>query len=282
MSMPHVFPKNIAHRGARSLAPENTLAAARKALQAGADMWELDVTITADGELIVLHDSTLDRTTNADSVFPDRSPWKAHTFLLKEIRELDAGSWFVTQDPFGQIASGAVSDADQQSYVGEKVPTLEEALLFTRDNDWQVNIEIKNLGKAPGSEIIVERVVYLIRKLDTAEQVLLSSFNHDYLVRSKQYAPHIRTAALVAMPAIFAARNLTQIGAQAYHPRKGAISSYRIKALQERGFAVNVWTVNEERDLSRYIEYGVNGLITDFPQRLHDMRLHNMRGDTGV
>ena len=271
MSMPH-FPLNIAHRGARSLAPENTIAAARQAVQNGADMWELDVTITADGELIVLHDDTLNRTTNVAAVFPDRSPWNAHTFLFDEIRELDAGSWFVAQDPFGQIASGAVSKEDCESYSGEKIPTLEEALLFTREHDWQVNIEIKDTGNAPGSGIIVERVLYLIRKLDMAERVMISSFKHSYLIRSKQMSPYIKTAALVALPTMFAARKLTQMHAEAYHPRHGAISSYRIKALQDRGFAVNVWTVNEERDLARYIAWGVDGLITDFPQRLQAMK----------
>jgi glycerophosphoryl diester phosphodiesterase len=271
MSLPRVLPKNIAHRGARSLAPENTIAAAQKAVQAGADMWELDVTITADGELIVLHDDTLNRTTNVAEVFPDRAPWKAHTFLLDEIRELDAGSWFVAQDPFGQIAAEAVSEADQQAYAGEKIPTLEEALLFTREHNWQVNVEIKDLDHTPGSAVIVERVVYLVRKLNMAEQVLISSFNHRYLVRSKQAAPQIRTAALVVMPTLFAARHLRHIEAQAYHPRLGAISPYRIQALRKRGFEVNVWTVNEERDLRRLMEYGVNGLITDYPQRLREL-----------
>jgi len=271
MSLPQ-FPMNIAHRGARSLAPENTLAAARQALAAGADMWELDVTLTADGELIVLHDDTLNRTTNVDALYPLRAPWKAHTFLLNEIRELDAGSWFVRQDPFGQIASGAVTREVCDSYRGEKIPTLEEALLFTRDNDWRVNIEIKDLGKAPGNRIIVERVLYLVRKLEMAEQVLISSFNENYLIRSKQMSPHVETAALVAMPAVLAARKLKYLHAKAYHPRKGAISPLRIRSLQQQGFAVNVWTVNEGSDLKRYIEWGVDGLITDFPQRLQAMK----------
>ncbi len=271
MSMPR-FPQNIAHRGARSLAPENTIAAARRAVEAGADMWELDVTLTADGELIVLHDDTLNRTTNAAAVFPDRSPWKADTFLLDEIRALDAGSWFVDQDPFGQIAAEVVSEEDCDSYISEKIPTLEEALLFTREHNWHVNVEIKDAANRPGSAIIVERVLYLIRKLEMADHVLISSFNHHYLIRSKQMSPHIKTAALVAMPTMFAARKLEQIHAQAYHPRKGAISPYRIQALQKRGFAVNVWTVNEENDLARFIEWGVDGLITDFPQRLQAMK----------
>ena len=87
-------PLNIAHRGARSLAPENTLAAARKGLEVGADMWELDIQMTADGELIVIHDNTLKRTSNVREVFPKRKPWLVHEFTLDEIRLLDFGSWW--------------------------------------------------------------------------------------------------------------------------------------------------------------------------------------------
>ena len=100
----HLSPTlNIAHRGASSLAPENTLAAARKALDLGADMWELDVQMTADGELVILHDNTLKRTSNVETIFPVRRPWRVHQFNLNEIRQLDFGSWFEEQDPFGQV-----------------------------------------------------------------------------------------------------------------------------------------------------------------------------------
>src|SRR5512133_417819 len=158
-------PLNIAHRGARSLAPENTLAAARKALEIGADMWELDVAVTADGELVVLHDDTLERTSNVQEVFPDRRPWAVYTFTLAELRKLDFGSWYNQKDPFKQIAQGAVTQAMQQSYVGEPIPTLEEALTFTKDNHWRVNVEIKDATGTPGDKDVVEKVVALIDKL---------------------------------------------------------------------------------------------------------------------
>ena len=90
---------NLAHRGARSIAPENTLVAGRKAFEAGADMWEFDVQLTADKKPIVVHDRTLTRTTNVEEVFPDRSCYKVDDFTLAEIKQLDAGSWFVREDP---------------------------------------------------------------------------------------------------------------------------------------------------------------------------------------
>ena len=191
---------NIAHRGARSLAPENTLAAARKALEIGADLWELDVAVTADGELVVLHDDTLERTSNAQQVFPDRRPWAAYTFTLAELRTLDFGSWFNEKDPFKQIAAGAVTAEMQQSYVGEPIPTLREALIFTRDNHWRVNVEIKDATGTPGDRDVVEKVVALIDELEMVDRVLISSFNHEYLRRVKKANASITTAALVESP----------------------------------------------------------------------------------
>ncbi len=141
-------PLNIAHRGARSLAPENTLAAARKALEAGADMWELDVNVTADGELVVMHDDTLTRTTNAEALFPRRAPWRVVDFTLAEIKQLDTGGPFLAQDPFEQIGAGVISSAEQAALRGEPVPTLREALQFTADRRWRVNVEIKPLPGA--------------------------------------------------------------------------------------------------------------------------------------
>ncbi len=190
-------PLNIAHRGARSLAPENTLAAARKGLEIGADLWELDVAVTANGELVVLHDDSLERTSNAEQVFPERRPWLVHTFTLAELRRLDFGSWFNKTDPFKQIAAGAVTDEMQKSYVGEPIPTLREALVFTRDNQWRVNVEIKDATGTPGDQDVAEKVVALIEELDMIDRVLISSFNHSYLKQVKTANPALPTAALV-------------------------------------------------------------------------------------
>src|SRR6056297_3325387 len=100
---------NIAHRGAGSIAPENTLIAARKAHALGADYWEFDVQLTGDHRLILMHDDTLERTTNVEEVFPNRTSYRVGNFTLEEIRTLDAGSWFVNDDPFGEVEKGNVS-----------------------------------------------------------------------------------------------------------------------------------------------------------------------------
>jgi len=259
---------NIAHRGASSLAPENTLSAARKGLEAGADMWELDVQLTADGELIVIHDSTLKRTSNVEDVFPHRRPWQVHEFTLDEIRKLDFGSWFMEQDPFGQLAAGVVTEEDIKSYVGEPAPTLEQALLFTRKHNWSVNLEIKDLSKKPGNNLIVDRVISLVEKLDMVDTVLVSSFNHKYLAQITASYPHVVTGVLDTRPTGRPVSLLRRLGARAYHPRKGFIRLADIAGLKLQGFWVYVRTINDRKTMERMARAGVSGIFTDFPQVL--------------
>ncbi len=259
---------NIAHRGARSLAPENTLAAARKALQAGADMWELDVQMTADGELVVIHDTTLNRTSNVRDIFPRRRPWRVHEFTLDEIRQLDFGSWFAEQDPFGQIAAGVVTKTDLVNYSQEPAPTLQEALYFTREHEWLVNIEIKDLTGKPGTGHIVNRVTAVVEQLGMADMVLFSSFNHDFLVQIRALCPHAAIGVLVSKPHPRPAALLQRLGAQSYHPRTIFIRPADIKRLIRQGYWVNVRTINDRKTMQRLVKGGVSGIFTDFPQVL--------------
>ncbi|MGC8781060.1 MAG: glycerophosphodiester phosphodiesterase [Anaerolineae bacterium] len=259
---------NIAHRGARSLAPENTLAAARKALEIGADMWELDVAMTADGVPFVVHDDTLVRTSNVKAVFPDRSPWANHLFTWAEVQQLDFGSWFVETDPFKQIAAGKVTQAELASYRGEKAPSLREALIFTRDHDWRVNVELKDLSGTPGDAGVVEAVVAMINELGMADRVLISSFNHRYIERVKQADPRIATAALVERADPDPVALLKRLNAQAYNPRNGQIAPAEIGRIRDAGFDVYIWTVNDETTMQKLIAARASGIFTDFPQLL--------------
>ena len=263
---------NIAHRGARSLAPENTLAAARAALEAGADMWETDVGVTRDEVLILFHNDSLIHTTDARSLFPDRAPWIFTCFDYAEIRKLDAGSWFVQADPFGQRDSGAIAPHRWVSYGGEKIPSLEEALLFTRDAGWRVNIELKALPPPMETFPVVERVLALIDRLGIGpEHFLLSSFNFDWLKQIRHTRPDIELQAVVG----FTETEPIQwepLEFETYNARHTLVAEEDIRALRKRKVALNVWSVNEERDMQRFISAGVAGIITDFPQRLKQMR----------
>ncbi|MFQ6034070.1 MAG: glycerophosphodiester phosphodiesterase, partial [Candidatus Bipolaricaulia bacterium] len=254
---------NIAHAGASSLAPQNTLAAGRKALQAGADLWAIDTRLTKDGVFVLMHDESLKRTTDVEQVFPSRSPWLVKDFTLEEIKELDAGSWFVETDPFGRIRAGNVPVEDQQAYIGEPVPTLREALEFTRENDWRVDIEVKPMGYLP-RERIAEQVVTLIEETGMEDRVMVSSFDHD-LLREVKRLSNIPTAALV----IFAPRDPVKyradLGADAYDPSPLAFNPQVAAELRELGYGVYIWTYNEPNQLRNFAATeGVSGIFTDF------------------
>jgi glycerophosphoryl diester phosphodiesterase len=266
LTSPHIL--NIAHRGARSLAPENTLAAARKGLEVGADMWELDIQMTADGELIVIHDNTLKRTSNVREVFPERKPWLVHEFTLDEIRLLDFGSWFRKQDPFGQIAAGMVAESDLASYLHQQAPTLREALTFTREHSWSVNLEIKDLSGNPDPHQVAKKILALVENLDMVDSVLISSYNQDYLAKLRETHPHIATGVLVSKPHPHPEKLLRRLGAQAYHPRLSGFRPTDIALLHRNDCRVHVWTVNDRKTMERLVRAGVDGIFTDFPQLL--------------
>ncbi|MBW6466341.1 MAG: hypothetical protein K0B06_07560 [Brevefilum sp.] len=259
----------VAHRGARSLAPENTLPVAVKALESHADGWELDVAMSKDGVLVVLHDDTLERTSNVVDIFPERGPWSVYDFSLDELQQLDFGSWFVESDPFDQIAQGNLTANDIQAYQGVKIPTLQEALEFTQSNHWWVNIEIKDASETPADAIIVPEVVRLVETLGMEDQVLISSFNWDYLRQVKALNPNLATGVLTNKLVMDPLALMAELEAQAFHPGMKVTYAEQVKLLRENGYAVNVWTVNEVADMEKLIEMGVTGIITDFPQRLY-------------
>lgn len=264
-------PLVIAHRGARSLAPENTLAAARVAWELGADMWEFDVQLTKDGEVILMHDDTLSRTTNAEKLFPDRRPWRVTDFTLLEIKRLDAGSWFLAQDPFGTLASGEVSPERAQNFKGEPVPTLREALLFSREHGLRVNIELKAgyFWLTRGQKELAKRVVGVVRELGMEDQAILSSFNHDLVRYLGELDPKITVAPIYQWLFFNPLADLGRMGARAISLALSAFSPEICQALWEAGVQVYVWTVNEPEDLARLGGEGcLAGIITDWPQRL--------------
>jgi glycerophosphoryl diester phosphodiesterase len=180
-------PVTVAHRGDSFRAPENTLEAARKGWEAGAEAWELDVQLSRDGVPIVIHDETLLRTTNVYTKFAgdERATdgYRVSDFDFDEIRSLDAGSWFVAERTrrrsardFGTMASLEASDVEHYRSGRVIIPTLAEALSFTKDHDWLVNVEIKSFPERPHD--LVEPVLRLIAETGVAPHVLISSFDH--------------------------------------------------------------------------------------------------------
>jgi glycerophosphoryl diester phosphodiesterase len=263
---------NIAHRGARSLAPENTLLAARRALEAGADLWETDLAVTRDERLILFHDDLLGRTTDVQQRYPERAGEPFTTFSLAEIRALDAGSWFVAADPHGQIAAGAVSEADQKACRGARVPTLEEALVFTRDAGWRLNLELKALPAPMDRFPVVPRMLDMIDRVGLGpDQILISSFNHTWLEEVRRRRPELEIQALIGY---YSDRPLDwgPLSFQTYNVRHTLIRDQDLAARKQQGLIINLFTVNDAMDMRRFMALGVDGLITDFPQRLALLR----------
>ncbi len=258
------------HRGARSIAPENTLLAMTKAKECGADCWETDVRLSRDGEPVIHHDPTLTRTTDiADHPeFKDRAPWPIDLFSTAELRSLDAGSWFADADPFGTIASGEVSPQELAEMHGQKIPLLQEVLNSCRKHQFPVNIEIKDLGTAAGDVHVVDKIINLLKQTKTTDLVLLSSFRYEYLYRAR----HLDQAVALAMLAedrhpAGLIKTLSALSPAAYHPDAALCDSDLIRELQEADIRINPWTVNDIEQAQAMLQAGM-GVITDRPQRL--------------
>lgn len=258
----------IAHRGARSLAPENTLAAARKAHALGAHLWETDVAVTADDQLILMHDDSMTRTTNVAERFPGRVPAAFSNYSLAEIRSLDAGSWFERDDPFGQIASGAVSHEELAGYAGEKVPTLREAYELTLELDWYLNLELK-AQPAPNQNFdVVAAVLALADEVGIGpDHLLFSSARLEWLKTLKQQRPEFSVQAILGLfpqdPMDFSDPFF-----DTFNPRHTRLTLDEFETQIQRGLKLNPYTVNDNEQIARLIQAGVTGLITDFPQRI--------------
>lgn len=263
-----------AHRGACSIAPENTLLAMRKARECGAHSWETDVRMSKDDELIIFHYPTLESTTDISTrkTFKDRTPWSVNQFTAAELRELDAGSWFITDDPFGTIASGEVSLQDQKRIRGQKIPMLHEVLDFTSRHRFPVNLEIKDLETPPGDVIIVDKIMDMIQQTETADLVLLSSFRYEYLYRARELDRTISMAMLAKEqhpPDLL--RKLGDFSATAYYPDAALCDPSLIRELQRANYRITPWTVNDITRANKMLQAGM-GVITDWPQRLTQMR----------
>jgi len=226
-------PLVIAHRGDCAHAPENTLSAFRLALQKGADGIELDVSLSADGELIVCHDSTVDRTTDGTGKIADLS--------LAQIKALDAGSWF------------------GEAFKGERLPTLSE--VFEAVPQGLIDIELK-----PGAvnSPLPERVAELIRRFGIEQRVLITSFQPLYLRR----LPHLTTG-LLELPRLIGRMShaifTTFLHPQYIVPHHSTVTSAFMAAQRRKNRGVISWTVNEPLIIRAHRSLGVEAIITDDP-----------------
>ncbi|MFN2225086.1 MAG: glycerophosphodiester phosphodiesterase [Anaerolineae bacterium] len=247
-------PLVMAHQGGDGLWPSNTMYAFERAVALGVDVLEMDVHSTADDVLVVIHDGTVDRTTDGSGA--------VHDLTLAELQSLDAGYRWTPDE--GQT----------WPYRGQgiRIPALEE--VFTAFPGMPMNIEIKQ-----AEPTIAALLCRLIRDYDMADQVLVVSFHEEATKEFRDICPEVVTGTTQnEVIVLFALSRLFLEGA--YGPAAGAmqVPEYRsglhvlaprlVDAAHRRGLEVHAWTINDEADMRRLIDLGVDGIITDYPDRL--------------
>ena len=230
----------FAHRGASAHAPENTLAAFQLALSQGADAVELDARLSADGQVVVIHDPTVDRTTNGHG--------RVAQLTLRELRSLDAGSFF------------------SEKYRGEKIPLLEE-IFEAVGKKMLINVELKNSAAPPDQ--LVEKVCALVEKQGLEKKIILSSFLASNLKKAKRLLPKAPRGLLTVRgwKGAWARSFGFSFGDYAaLHPYLTDVTKQQIVRVHRLKRRVHVWTVNKAEDMVRLNNWGVDGILTDDPQ----------------
>ncbi|WP_324659150.1 glycerophosphodiester phosphodiesterase [Bacillus cereus] len=239
MSKPLIF----AHRGVKGTHPENTMIAFQEAERIGAHGIELDVHLSKDGELVVIHDETVDRTTNGVGLVSEKT--------VEELQLLDAGSY---KDP---------------SFHEAKIPTLREVFIWLSTTNLQLNIELKtDVIHYPNIE---EKAVALVREYHLSNQIVFSSFNHDSVSLLAEIAPEIPRAILYDTPLADPISEAKHREASGLHPNFQLLTKEFVQLAQEQGYVFRPYTINEYKDLQTMINYGVDVIITDWPARAFEL-----------
>ncbi len=259
---------NFAHRGVRSLAPENTIPAYQMALACRADGIEVDLQVTSDFQLVLFHDRTLQRTTNVAKCFPNRSADPLHSFSLAELQTLDAGSWFITRDPFGTINAGEVSATELRTFENTRIPRFSELLEFLSSNHLKLNLELKKLPRHDQLPSFIEKVFDLLKSSGiTPDRLSVSSFEHEYLKKLLEYRPDFELHALIDCKITDRFLSNTPF-VQIINANAKRITYKQYRKAQAKGFSINLYTVNDIKKMQEFLNWGVAGIITDYPQHL--------------
>ena len=243
-----------AHRGASAYAPENTLAAFAVGIEQDADWIESDVQATKDGELVLMHDTTLSRTTDVEQRFPGRSPWNVKDFTLAEIKTLDAGSWF------------------SEKYAGEPVPTLKEMVEQVRPTRSGILMELKSPELYPGIEKLVAAEFAsfpgYVPAAVAADRLAVQSFDFDSMKTYKSIQPEVPVG-LLGTPAYADLDSYTW--ADQINPHFGSFDAGYVARVHALGMHIHSWTVNDAATMSSVLDRGVDGIITNNPDVLREV-----------
>lgn len=235
-------PQIFAHRGAKSVAPENTLPAFQRAVEMGVDGIELDVHCSKDGKLVVIHDETLEGTTNGTG--------KVGTYTVAQLAKIDAGSHF------------------SAAFAGVGIPTLAEVFDLV-GNRCLVNVELKSEDPNGGDQ--AEPLIAMIAARNLYDQVIVSSFNPPSLIKMRALAPQVRLGLLYYLPMPPFLRDAwfsPIIRPEAIHPMHSLIDEELMAWAKTYGCAVNTWTVNDVAEARRLAALGVNVIMSDVPDQI--------------
>lgn len=235
----------VAHRGFSGKAPENTIAAFTQALDAGVSMIELDVQMSKDGRIVVIHDNTVDRTTNG------KGDVSAHT--LEELKQLDAGGWFDIK------------------YTGERIPTLEEALELISSKAW-INIEIKSTRVIRKSDTkITDATLEIVKNMGLLDNVLFSSFNHKLMRYLKEKEPSVHTG-VIFHPFLHFGRMPSSLarpaGAEVFVCSKREVTQRRIADAKKNNIIIGVYGLENQQDIEDMLSLGIHVLVSDYPDMI--------------
>ncbi|MGK0465231.1 glycerophosphodiester phosphodiesterase [Clostridium sp.] len=234
---------NYAHRGASAYFPENTILSFEKALEMGCTGIETDVQMTRDGVLVLIHDEMVNRTTNGEGLVAD--------YTYSELNKLDAGSWM------------------GEEFKGIKIPTVEELIYLVQDKNIIIDFEIKS--GVVIYENIEQKLIELIYKHRIVNKVILSSFNHYSIAKCNKISKEISTGVLY-MAGIYKPYDYAKtVGANAIHPYFLAVNEEVIKQTKKHKIKVNVFTVDDEKYMKSFLEMKVDGIITDYPDKLNKL-----------
>jgi len=243
----------IAHRGASAYAPENTLSAFRLAVEMKADFIELDLQLTKDGEIVVMHDGSVNRTTNGKG--------EIRHLTLADVKVLDAGSWFNAEYPMYARAE----------YAGEKVPTLRE-VFETFGNRTGYLLETKSPADNPGLE---EKMWALVEQYGLADHVAVQSFSRKSLKKLRKLAPSLKRYQLIWYnhPSTITRGKLREIKkyANGIGVTYNKINEAYVRKAQEEGLSVFPYTINYPTHMELVVRWGVDGIHTDYPDRLREL-----------
>lgn len=233
---------NFAHRGFKGKYPENTMLAFKKAIEAGADGIEFDVHLSKDGEIVIIHDETLERTTDGSGLVGEKT--------LAQLKKLNASK-------------------DYPDYQVQRILTLREYFDFAKDYDIITNIELKtSIIDYPGIE---EKVYKVIKEYDLAEKIIISSFNHNSLVNFKKLDQNIKCGVLESSKLYEPWNYVKNLGMEYYHPLNFTVTKEVAEKCAQNNVGLNIWFGISDYDYSRYLKYNPNGLITDNPQKIKNI-----------